>query len=266
MSRTKMELVIDQHYKDFSPMQFGSETCEPGHFFGPSVRTHWLLHYVVYGFGIFKKDGKVWQVKPGDMFVIHPYEETYYEADKRKPWRYIWIGFTCQGEVPEALKTPVVHCPGAGKIFEDMLYCGKLNNGKTAYLCAKLWELFSLLLEGSDHELDYVQKALHCMNSEYVNGITIQQVADILNINRSYLSDLFKEQMGISPQKYLINLRLEKAAELLTVYGESPSTAGISVGYPDLYHFSKIFKQHFGLSPRKYQQMYGGGSRDADVF
>ena len=89
----------------------------------------------------------------------------------------------------------------------------------------------------------------------YINGITIQQVADRLNINRSYLSDLFKKRMGISPQKYLIQLRLEKAAELLTVYGQSPSTAGISVGYPDLYHFSKIFKKHFGVSPREYQKL-----------
>jgi ABC-2 type transport system ATP-binding protein len=48
---------------------------------------------------------------------------------------------------------------------------------------------------------------------------------------------------------------LEKAAELLTVYGQSPSTAGISVGYPDLYHFSKIFKKHFGVSPREYQKL-----------
>ena len=49
--------------------------------------------------------------------------------------------------------------------------------------------------------------------------------------------------------------KAEKAAELLTVYGQSPSTAGISVGYPDLYHFSKIFKKHFGVSPREYQKL-----------
>ena len=257
MEGIKTELVIDQHYKDYSPMQFGSETCKPGHFFGPCVRTHWLLHYVVYGFGTFERDGQIWSVKPGDMFVIPPYVETYYEADQKKPWRYIWIGFTTEGDVPEQLKAPVVHCPGAGKIFEDMLQCGKLENGRTAFLCAKLWELFSTLMEGGEPDADYVQKALHCMNSEYVRGITVQQVAERLNINRSYLSELFSERMGISPQKYLINLRLEKAAELLTVYRESPSTAGISVGYPDLYHFSKIFKKHFGVSPRKYQQMYG---------
>lgn len=66
----KSEIVIDQHYKDFSPMQFGSETCDSGHFFGPSVRTHWLLHYVVYGFGRFERDSISYPVKPGDIFVI----------------------------------------------------------------------------------------------------------------------------------------------------------------------------------------------------
>lgn len=252
----KSEIVIDQHYKDYSPMQFGSESCEPGHFFGPCVRTHWLLHYVVYGFGRFEREGITWEIKPGDIFVIPPYEKTYYEADKVKPWRYIWIGFVTDGNIPEQLAQPVIHCPGAGTVFEDMLRCSRMENGRSAFLCAKLWELFSILMEDDEPDADYVEKALSCMNAEYVNGITIQQVAARLNINRSYLSNLFKSRMGISPQKYLIQLRLEKAARLLTVYGESPSTAGISVGYPDLYHFSKIFKQHFGVSPKKYQQMY----------
>ncbi len=251
----KSEIVIDKHYKGYNPVQFGSENCEPGHFFGPSVRTHWLLHYVVQGFGTFVRDGITWAVKPGDIFVIPPYEETYYEADKKNPWRYIWIGFTADEDV-SLLKEAIVHCPGAGGIFEEMLRCGKLENGRSAFLCGKLWELFSILMEGGEPSADYITKALNYMNSEYVHGITVQQVAERLNMNRSYFSELFKEQMGVSPQKYLINLRLERAAELLTVYGESPTTAGISVGYPDLYHFSKIFKQHFGLSPRKYQQLH----------
>ena len=260
MDKGRSEIVIDQHYKGYNPVQFGSETCDPGHYFGPSVRTHWLLHYVVYGFGKFERDGIVWEVKPGDMFVIRPYEETYYEADAKKPWRYIWVGFTTEEQEIPFLTEPVIHCPGAGAVFEDMLRCGKMENGRSAFLSGKIWELFSVLMEGGEPNADYVEKALNCMNSEYVHGITVQQVADRLNINRSYLSELFKEQMGLSPQKYLINLRLEKAAELLTIYGESPSTAGTSVGYPDLYHFSKIFKQHFGVSPRRYQQMYGVGS------
>ncbi len=256
MDRAKVEIIIDQHYKGYSPMQFGSENCDPGHHFGPTMRTHWLIHYVVQGCGIFVRDGVSHSVKAGDIFVIPPYEETYYEADMKKPWRYIWIGFTADQEVPEPLNSAVIHCPGAGGVFEDMLRCGKLENGRSAFLCGKLWELFSVLLEGGETRIDHVQKALHFMNSEYVNGITVQQVADRLNMNRSYLSELFREQMGVSPQKYLINLRLEKAAELLTVYGNTPTIAALSVGYPDLYHFSKIFKQHYGVSPRNYQKLY----------
>ena len=256
----KAEIVIDQHYKGYNPVQFGSESCEAGHFFGPSVRSHWLLHYVVHGFGIFERDGVSRAVKPGDIFVIPPYKETYYEADRKRPWRYIWIGFTAVGEeVPAPLQSAVIHCPGAGKVFEDMLRCGKLENGRSAFLAARIWELFSILLEEGEGTAGYIEKALNYMNSEYINGITVQQVAEMLNLNRSYFSELFKDQMGVPPQTYLINLRLEKAAQLLTLYGETPATAGVSVGYPDIYHFSKIFKQHFGLSPRQYQQLYRGG-------
>lgn len=257
--RMKAEIVIDQNYKDFSPMQFGSENCVPGHFYGPAVRTHWLLHYVVYGFGTFVRGGVSHSVKPGDIFVIPPYEETYYEADKKNPWRYIWIGFTTLGDVPEQLKEPVLHCPAAGAVFEDMLRCGKMENGRSAFLAAKIWELVSILQEGGETTTDVIELALSCIHSEYANGITVQQVAERLNMNRSYFSELFKDRVGMSPQKYLIHLRLERAAELLTVYGESPTTASISVGYPDIYHFSKIFKQYFGVSPRIYQKRYYKG-------
>ena len=137
-----------------------------------------------------------------------------------------------------------------------MLRCGKMENGRSAFLCAKIWELFSILLEEGQPSADYVEKALSYINAEYINDITVEQIAAKLGLNRSYFSGIFKERMGISPQKYLINLRLGRAAELLTVYGESPSTAGLSVGYPDIYHFSKIFKRHFGLSPRNYQLLY----------
>ena len=108
-----------------------------------------------------------------------------------------------------------------------------------------------------------MQKAINCINAEYINGITIRQVADRLNINTVPCvypgSSADTGRSGSSKTSSVRHRRisdgLEKAAELLTVYGQSPSTAGISVGYPDLYHFSKIFKKHFGVSPREYQKL-----------
>lgn len=245
-------IVIDQHYSGLNPVQFGEQPCAPGHAYGPAVRTHWLLHYVVSGYGSFQREGETYRLGPGDIFVIPPFLETYYQADTEQPWHYIWVGFTTQETLPEALLSPVVRISGAGAVFEDMCRCRRMENGRSAFLASRLWELMGVFLEQGSPEVGYVEKALHCMRSEYMNHITVQQIADRLNLDRSYFSTIFKEETGLSPQQYLMNLRLEKAAALMAEYGERPSTAAASAGYADIYHFSKMFKRHFGLSPRGY--------------
>lgn len=244
-------IIIDQHFHGLNPMQFGHEDCTPLHAFGPAVRTHWLLHYVVSGFGKFTRENITYDIGPGDIFVIPPYMETYYQADEKHPWKYIWIGFTTEN-IPEVFLSPVISCPNVGNVFHEMLSCSKLENGRSAYLSSCLWKLVSLLSEQGKSTSNYIDMALNLMNSEYANGITIQQIADSIGINRKYFCSLFSKQVGISPSEYLIHLRLNKAAELMISYNQTPTIAALSVGYNDIYHFSKIFKKHFGVSPREY--------------
>lgn len=245
------EIIIDRQYGGINPMQFGYEACTPSHFYGPAVRAHWLLHYVVSGSGRFEREGKCHTVRAGEIFVIPPYLECYYEADEKDPWQYIWVGFT--GD-PPVEPDPILRLPGAGSVFEEMKRCSHLENGRSAFLAARLWELFSLLLEQGKASAGYVEKAIHCMRSEYMNPLTVSELAARLNLDRCYFSTLFKEETGLSPMQYLIRLRMEKAAELLLDHGERASTAGASVGYPDLYHFSKAFKAYYGVSPREYRR------------
>lgn len=247
-------IIINEHYNGLNPVALGQERCAPGHSYGPAVRTHWLLHYVVSGCGQFVKKGICHKIGPGDTFVIAPYEETYYEADRNTPWHYIWIGFT--GDLPKPLDIPVLHIPALGDIFVDAQKCRHMNQGKSAFLSGKLWELFSYLLDSEQAEYDYISQAVHCMKLEYANGITVTEIAQRLNLNRSYFSSLFKERLGISPQVYLTNLRVEKAAELMAKYGKSPSVAAISTGYSDVYQFSRMFKRHTGYAPRAYIQKF----------
>ena len=247
-------IIINEHYEGLNPVSFGQEHCAPGHNYGPAVRTHWLLHYVISGYGTFVEKGTYHDVGPGDTFVIAPYEETYYEADKCAPWHYIWIGFT--GSLPKPLDVPVLHIPALGEIFMEARKCRDMSSGRSAYLSGKLWELFSCLLDSEQTEYDYVSQAVHCMKLEYANGIGIAEIAQRLNLNRSYLSSLFKERMGVSPQTYLTNLRTEKAIELMVKYKKSPSVAAISTGYSDVYQFSRMFKRHTGYAPREYIRLY----------
>ena len=66
------EIIIDREYPGFNPVQFGYEDCRPGHAVGPGIRTHWLLHYVVWGKGIFCRDGVTHEVRPGISLSFHP--------------------------------------------------------------------------------------------------------------------------------------------------------------------------------------------------
>jgi len=244
-------IVTNKNYKELNPVQFGFAKCDKSHHYGPATRTHWLIHYVESGFGIFRINNKEYSVGPGEMFVIPPFVESYYEADSENPWSYIWIGFTTENTLPVELND-VVHSPHAAVVFNAMKACEDLLNGRSSFLCSKLWKLFTLLLEDEKHNTSYVDKALDCIHSEYMYDLTIKEIAMRIGLDHSYFSSLFLKKMGISPKQYLLNYRMNIAISLMIEKGNSISVAAYSVGYTDVCNFSKVFKKHFGVSPREY--------------
>ncbi len=244
-------LVIDENYSALNPMQFGTHKCDATQNFGPAVRGYWLLHYVVSGQGHFSIGKKHYAVKPGDIFVIPPYVETRYAANKQDPWSYIWIGFTAKGELPVRLED-IAHCPQAGRIFEAMKDCESFENGRSAFLASKLWELFAYLAEQQPKEHDPIEAALYCIHTEFTHPLTIQQLAQRVNLDRSYFTTLFTQRMGTSPGKYLLAHRMKFAAKLLTRNKKNVSVTASSVGYNDIFAFSRAFKQYYGISPQEY--------------
>ena len=244
------EIIINKNYEGINPIQFGFESCERSHHFGPATRTHWLFHFVVSGKGIFQINGKQYALSGGMMFVIPPFVETYYEADSEDPWEYIWVGFT--GTAPLQLGD-YYDIPGALHIFQHMKACHELHNGKTEFILARLWELFSFLIEENRTKEDPVDTALNLIHSQYMTPLTVQQMADSVHLERTYFSKIFSEKMGVSPQQYLIEYRMNQAKTFLRL-GYSVTTTATSVGYSDIYIFSKIFRQRFGEAPSHYQK------------
>ncbi|MBQ3549479.1 MAG: AraC family transcriptional regulator [Clostridia bacterium] len=245
------ELVFNKGYSGFNPYDFGFEDCEPSHHYGPAVRPHWLLHYIISGFGYFEIDGKHYELSPGQIFVIPPGVTTYYQADAKKPWNYIWVGFTTKEELPVKLPD-IFTAPELGSVFESMKQCMKMKSGKEAFLSGKIWELFAVLLEQTKQSADWIDIAINFMHNNYHRKLSITDIADKVGFDRSYFSSAFKKRMGMSPQSFLIKLRMEKAATLMLKSDVKPSIAAVSVGYDDIFVFSKAFKKHFGIPPREF--------------
>ncbi len=70
---------------DLNLYHCGSENCAPGHSYGPAIRDHYLIHYILDGKGFFQVNNKTYHLKNGQGFLICPDIITYYEADKENP-------------------------------------------------------------------------------------------------------------------------------------------------------------------------------------
>ena len=71
----------------------GYEQCESGQIWGPALRDHYLIHYVVSGSGILHCNGQDYPVGAGMVFIIFPSQVASYQADTDNPWQYNWVGF-----------------------------------------------------------------------------------------------------------------------------------------------------------------------------
>ncbi len=254
-NRTEFFLV-NKHLGGFNPLSFGQEHCLPNHFFGPGVRSYFLLHYVVSGKGLFSVKDKTYKLSAGSCFVIRPFEKVFYQADPHQPWQYIWIGFDTEN-VPDQLSYDVLNMPGMGSIFSSIMDAQDKNEGRNEFLASKIWELMSLISEFGNPKIPknktFAEQAKTCIQAKYMSGITISEIAKMLNLERSYFSTVFKNSVGISPQEYLNNFRLEKASELLICTDMSVTDIAFSTGYSGVVNFSRMFKRRFGMSPTNYR-------------
>ncbi len=248
----------------------GYETCTPGHSYGPILRSGYLIHYVLSGRGYYQVRGQTYRLGEGDAFLICPDELIYYEADRKDPWTYTWIGF--QGvKIREyldrtfLLTTPVFHYGQDDRIrlcHEKMFEANQLSANRDLIMNSILYEYLFLLarkfpkepVRSQENQAVYVEEALRYLESCYGQNLSIQSVADELGLDRSYLHRIFKAATGASPQEYLLDLRIRKACDLLQRTDLSVSIISRSVGYEDTLYFSRLFKKKKGVSPTGYRE------------
>ena len=93
-----------------------------------------------------------------------------------------------------------------------------------------------------------LQPAIEYISQNYSKNITNDILASISGMSTIYFRKLFTETMGVSPIAYVNQLRIEKAKEMLkSDYGTLTDIAS-SLGYANLYDFSRSFKKHTGFS------------------
>lgn len=250
----------------------GMEDCAPGHYFGPAVRDHFLIHYIRSGKGVFQVGSRRYRLERGQGFLICPDIVTFYQADAEEPWHYSWVGFhgaKAEGYLKQTRLDQVnpIFAYHQDEFFSDclnrMVAASQAAKGREVKLKGLLYLFLAKLIEIADHDsvFDgtlskkelYIKDAVEYIRMNYSRKISIAQMARFIGLDRSYLCLLFKELLKVSPQRYLIDFRMAKAGELMKNDALSIGDIARSVGYEDQLQFSKLFRKVRGVSPRQYR-------------
>jgi len=266
----------NENFLDLRLYQYGWEQCEPLHSFGPFVRNHYLFHYVISGRGQLDSTdrdgaGHIYELEPGQGFLICPGQVNTYSADGSDPWRYVWLEFdglrvaeyidSAGLGLSQPIYRPLSQAQGEA-VRDTMLYIADHPNASPLHLVGHLCLFLDGLIQSSSTRREarggqirdfYIQEAIAFMEKHYQREVTVGELADVCKLNRSYFSKIFKESMGCPPQEFLIRLRLSKAADLMKTTGRSLGDISAICGYPNQLHFSRAFKKRYGMSPREWR-------------
>lgn len=272
-ARYKCLEFLKKGFMDLYLCYCGSEICNSGHFYGPEVRSEYLIHIILSGKGIYQVGNKTYQIGPNMAFLIYPGVTTYYEACKEDPWTYIWVGFN--GIKAEASlkyahfsnENPVVNIKNTEpfvKYVNGILDSSQLTYSNDLAREGFLYLFISTLIQDrQDHEQTeevhdysyqvYVEHTLEYIEHHYTENIKVQAIADYIGINRSYLTNCFKNVLNISPQEYILKYRLNQARSLLKSSNLPINEIAYMVGYDDALNFSKCFKKLYGINPTSFR-------------
>ncbi len=108
---------------------------------------------------------------------------------------------------------------------------------------------------GSISPNNKIKKALDYIHVHFRSEqISISFLADMCSVSETYFRKQFKNLYSVSPNQYIINLRLENASQLLRSGLYTVTEAAEKSGFNDTKYFSRIFKKHFNMSPRDFQR------------
>lgn len=266
---------LRETFLDLYLVHCGKEKCHPSHIC-PGKKSEYIIHFVLSGKGTYSANGKTWELTAGQMFLIYPNEPVTYASDTEDPWCYTWIGFNgirvdailknC-GFSPRTLVLPFHNPEPILAQIDGILDARPLSFAnelkRNAYLFALLAELaennVNSLQKKSSAKHDYssnvyVEHAIEYIKEGYSDGINVTDIANDIGISRTYLNHTFQKELGISVQRFLIDFRLHKAANLLISTDKTVNEIAKAVGYDDPLAFSKAFKKKFEKSPKNYRE------------
>lgn len=227
-------------------------------------RDDYFLIYVTDGVFGTEIDNTVFNLKKGAMVLFPPKYKYHYWGEI--PSKYLCAHFT--GSYAERLLTdlgfplrPYVleneFSPKIKSLFDKMVDQYAAKGPFWQYSLACLLEEILLTIAISREENNgyrTFKESIKYIRANFTKKIHIPFLAKLEGLSNSRYITLFHEEMGKTPSEYILEMRLNRACDLLLTTDMPINLVGNLSGYTDQYFFSKIFKKHIGVSPSAYRR------------
>ncbi len=111
-------------------------------------------------------------------------------------------------------------------------------------------------ISAKEKNLARLNRIVNYIQENYMNRITLKDLAEIENLDMSYMSHFIKRQLGISFQDYVNKIRLEKAVDMIQSTRKTQLDICIECGFSDYRYLNKLFIKEYGCTPSQYKLEY----------
>lgn len=224
-------------------------------------------------------NGVKYHMQKGDMLVIQPWDPIYgVPGDVREYDKYLHIAVKKEffqeiagevaGEEPFVFKQVLGQYSShlldlIGEFQSEIMNYGQVYPQMLRSLSTQIvFQLIRYLHTDRSTRRDknggsnpYISKAILYMQEHYQANITINDICDLIYLSPYHFKRIFKEHTGQTPHRYLMNIRLEKAKELLVASGSTIEDIARLCGFVNAGHFAVAFKRDTKLSPSEYRKL-----------
>ena len=162
-------------------------------------------------------------------------------------------------------RTSYCHYPPPSEQLRKLLDCANevitdMNNARSKrirLLLGAILEQFRVDIAdntpGVPRQPEIVSQAIHYIDLNYAMNINCSSVAEVLQINRTQLSELFHQAVNMTMKDYILNLRLEKARWLLEYPDRKITDIAQECGFASAGYFIKVFRKKYHTTPQAYR-------------
>lgn len=267
------ELSLNVLTRGLYPLAFGYYQEAQGHQVTRNKHTDTLLIVCTQGLGtVFYGNNKI-QLKKGQGLILPKDVPHRYQADKIDPWSIYWVHM--DGHLVEHFLSMIIFdndmylfdIPNYRHLladFEQLLTCRHSTYQFANFILAS--NLLKKMMAGfissyqepltAEHNLINMQAVDGFLEENINNQVSLEQMADACGLSKFHFAKKFQKQIGVSPVKYFLELKIKHACELIDRTNLSIKEVANQLGYDDPYYFSRLFKKIMGLSPKAYRSLH----------